>query len=563
VIRRAATSCLALCLLCGAAAGELFDRAARDFAAQVDAGALELLPAAYHGRVAILETLAREQLVQMVHSTGVEGLSPVVAYLELYFNAGTCADRPVLYVREKNMRAFLAGRLDANSAAAFQATRRIPPAALLDADGWMALFRAGRADRGDFTRAGAIGSLRDALPELADRKEMRVAIDRLSARYSSFMATGLLRVVPGGPEGWQPLEEVFAGAAAQSRPALPPIASKWLALQTAWRRRDADEVNRLAAALEKDFAAAGPKLCPARRARELERFYNRTAHSAIVLAGFAVSLGLLIVAMGTGLRWMRLAGMGAFGLSTLAMVAAFVVRWLVSGRAWYLPPIMNQFEAVIGSAMLAAVLAFALELAWKRGFFALAAALYATVSLLGGALFPEQMESSVRAQHGILASPVMAVHVAVIIIGHAMVGMTFFLSLLYLGAAGARWLASGRGPASSAPDLRPAGELPALAAIDRCNLIVAQLACWMVVAGTLLGAYWGDFAWGRWWGWDPKETWALITCLVYVAVLHVRFVTPPRTRGMVTALLCILGCLVMLFNWIVVNFLLPGKHSYA
>jgi ABC-type transport system involved in cytochrome c biogenesis permease subunit len=92
---------------------------------------------------------------------------------------------------------------------------------------------------------------------------------------------------------------------------------------------------------------------------------------------------------------------------------------------------------------------------------------------------------------------------------------------------------------------------------------VAQLAAWFLIAGTLLGAYWGDFAWGRWWGWDPKETWALITCVVYLAVLHVRLVTPSRYRGLVTALICLLGSLVMIFNWVFVNYFLSGKHSYA
>ena len=56
---------------------------------------------------------------------------------------------------------------------------------------------------------------------------------------------------------------------------------------------------------------------------------------------------------------------------------------------------------------------------------------------------------------------------------------------------------------------------------------------------------------------------ALLTCLVYVALLHVRFVTPARFRGLVTAGICILGCLAMLFNWIIVNYVLAGKHSYA
>jgi ABC-type transport system involved in cytochrome c biogenesis permease subunit len=140
-----------------------------------------------------------------------------------------------------------------------------------------------------------------------------------------------------------------------------------------------------------------------------------------------------------------------------------------------------------------------------------------------------------------------------------MAGMTFFISVTYLGALAFR----AKGGAATQGGASRVTASDSLAVIDRCNLIVAQLACWTIVLGTILGAYWGDFAWGRWWGWDPKEVWALITSLIYIAVLHLRLVVPARRRGLVTALGCIVGCLAMLFNWIVVNYLIAGKHSYA
>jgi len=563
MIARAISACLLVCLPAAAAGAELLDAPARDFAAKVAGRRLGLLPVQYRGRVAILDTFARDQLDQMHGSSDVQGLPPAVACLELYFHAGRYADRPLLYVREKNMRAFVAKHLDAASAKAFAATRRIAPASLLDAEGWALLVRAGRARRADFDRSARVRSLRDALPQLADRKEFRVATDRLSVRYGSFLAAGALRVVPHGTQDWLALDEAYAASAARSQPAGDSVSDKWLALQGAWRARDAAAVNRLIGELDRELPAAAAASYPLPRYRTLERLYNRTRQATVVWVGFAAALVLMIVAAASGRRWAWLAGMGVFTAATLALAGAFVVRWLVSGWAWYLPPIMNQFEAVIGSAVLGAVVAIVLELAWRKSYFALAASLYATIALLSGLLFPEQMDPGVRAQHGILASPVMGAHVAVIIIGHALVGMTFFISLAYLAVAAVRGLGDEGAPPSSPASLTPAGALSPLGVIDRCNLIVAQLACWTVVVGTILGAYWGDFAWGRWWGWDPKETWALITCLVYVGMLHVRFITPVGRRGLATALICILGCAVMLFNWIVVNYVLAGKHSYA
>ena len=100
-----------------------------------------------------------------------------------------------------------------------------------------------------------------------------------------------------------------------------------------------------------------------------------------------------------------------------------------------------------------------------------------------------------------------------------------------------------------------------LAALDACNLVVLQLAFWVLGAGIVFGAIWADMSWGRPWGWDPKETFALITWIVYLIVVHVRVST--EYKAWWTAVLSCVGFFVMLFNWIGVNFFLHGLHSYA
>ncbi|MGF1634947.1 MAG: cytochrome c biogenesis protein CcsA [Phycisphaerae bacterium] len=100
-----------------------------------------------------------------------------------------------------------------------------------------------------------------------------------------------------------------------------------------------------------------------------------------------------------------------------------------------------------------------------------------------------------------------------------------------------------------------------LARLDQCNLVVLQLAFWVLGVGIVFGAIWADMSWGRPWGWDPKETFALITWIVYLVVVHVRIATVHKAWW--TAVLSIIGFGVMLFNWIGVNFFLVGLHSYA
>jgi ABC-type transport system involved in cytochrome c biogenesis permease subunit len=81
-------------------------------------------------------------------------------------------------------------------------------------------------------------------------------------------------------------------------------------------------------------------------------------------------------------------------------------------------------------------------------------------------------------------------------------------------------------------------------------------------AGALIfGAIWAQYAWGRYWAWDPKETWALVTWIIYTGYLHTRFVA--RLRGRVSAILSIVGFCFTMFTFFGVNYLLTGLHSYG
>ena len=315
---RAMTACLIACCLAAPAArgGDVFDSRAAEFARKIDVDALELLGAQQSGRTAILDTLARGQLRQMCGSSDVESLPAVFAYLELYFNAGRYVDRPVIHIRERQMRGFIERELTGKAAKAFARTSRISPATLLHEEAWNILARSGRAREADRSRARRVRSLRNALAELAEKKQFRLPIDRLSARYSSYLAVGILRVVPTGDEGWLALEEALITREGRPNPSPPPAAAKWAEMGDAWRRRDAETVNRVVGELSDQLPRAAGKGYPSLRTRKLERLYNRANQGTAVWIGFAVSLALLIVAAATSARWARWAGMGVFCAST-------------------------------------------------------------------------------------------------------------------------------------------------------------------------------------------------------------------------------------------------------
>ncbi|HCT44832.1 MAG TPA: hypothetical protein DF699_06445, partial [Phycisphaerales bacterium] len=167
-------------------------------------------------------------------------------------------------------------------------------------------------------------------------------------------------------------------------------------------------------------------------------------------------------------------------------------------------------------------------------------------------------------------------HVTTVLTSYGLITLGFIVSLFYLGTyygakffgsqattAGGPSLASGAlGHLDSDDTDKPMGLQRTLKDLDTATMTVLQLAFWTLGVGILLGAWWADHSWGRWWAFDPKETWALVTWIVYLIVIHVRM-TGLKNRGLTTAWLSVSGFIVMLWTYFGVNLLLPGLHAYA
>ena len=102
-------------------------------------------------------------------------------------------------------------------------------------------------------------------------------------------------------------------------------------------------------------------------------------------------------------------------------------------------------------------------------------------------------------------------------------------------------------------------QIEILTDINEMSLI---LGVYFISVGTFLGGVWANESWGRYWGWDPKETWALITALVYIFITHMRFV--PGLKGHFSFnLASVVGFFSVLMTYFGVNYYLAGLHSYA
>jgi ABC-type transport system involved in cytochrome c biogenesis permease subunit len=132
------------------------------------------------------------------------------------------------------------------------------------------------------------------------------------------------------------------------------------------------------------------------------------------------------------------------------------------------------------------------------------------------------------------------------------------------GAAALIGLGAGSGAPASAGGGSPflVREKPtANQVFDGATMVLVELSFIMLWTGIVMGAIWADHSWGRPWGWDPKEVFALNTFIVFMVLIHVR--QKVKDRSFWTAVLAVVGFEVMMFNWIVVNFVITGLHSYA
>ncbi|ACX52974.1 cytochrome c-type biogenesis protein CcsB [Ammonifex degensii KC4] len=149
-----------------------------------------------------------------------------------------------------------------------------------------------------------------------------------------------------------------------------------------------------------------------------------------------------------------------------------------------------------------------------------------------------------------LRSKWLTYHVLTAIVAYSAFTLSFAAAVLYL-------IASGNSPLFTGLRRR----LPDQEVLDR---VIYQAVVIGLPFQTLLivtGAIWAQYAWGAYWSWDPKETWSLITWLVYAAYLHARFVL--GWRGRPAAYLAVAGFIVVIFTLFGVSFLMGGKHSYV
>jgi cytochrome c-type biogenesis protein CcsB len=250
-----------------------------------------------------------------------------------------------------------------------------------------------------------------------------------------------------------------------------------------------------------------------------------------------------------GRRW-GLIAMGLTGLGALAHGGVLLARGLAADRL----PWGNMYEFSTATVFVAVVayLVFAVRTPGLRhiGLFVLAPVVLSMV-LIGLFLYAEAGPLVAA-----LRSYWLAIHVSTAIIGFGILFVSGIASVLYLVKTRDEERAA-TGEATGGLLAR----LPGAAVLDRVAHRTAVFGFPIWTFTVIAGAIWAEAAWGRFWGWDPKETWAFIAWVVYAAYLHAR--TTAGWRGRPAAWVNVVGLAVMVFNLLFVNMVSTGLHSYG
>ncbi len=235
----------------------------------------------------------------------------------------------------------------------------------------------------------------------------------------------------------------------------------------------------------------------------------------------------------------------------LAHTLALILRWRTSydlgfGHA----PVTNLYESLIFFAWSIMILYLAVE--WRIKNRMLGAFIVPVAFLIMAyASIAPRVNNSIEPLIPALQSNWLTTHVLTCFMGYAAFTVSFGCGLLYL------WRSRKEKRQENVSGL--SGSLPSLDVLDILIYQSTILGFIFLAMGIMTGSVWAHYAWGSYWGWDPKEIWSLITWLIYAIMLHARFVR--GWRGKMMAIMAIVGFASVLFTYLGVNFLV-SLHNY-
>ncbi len=228
--------------------------------------------------------------------------------------------------------------------------------------------------------------------------------------------------------------------------------------------------------------------------------------------------------------------------------AGWCLRWYESYEMGHGHiPLSNMYESLISLSMCLVIVFLVIVRKYKTD--TLGVFVFPIVSLsMAYASISPNIQKNIEPLIPALQSNWLTYHVITCFLGYAAFAVSFGASIAYLLKR-------------DAGTQQQEGVLPLKSVLDEVIYKANAVGFLMLGIGIITGAVWANYAWGSYWSWDPKETWSLITWLIYAVFLHARL--QRGWRGKKTAVLSIIGFCAVIFTFLGVNYVLSGLHSYA
>jgi cytochrome c-type biogenesis protein CcsB len=468
------------------------------------------------GRVKPLLTYAQEIALAVTGRESFDGLSGLEILWGYVLNSQEFRGRPYVRIDSTELKAELG--LDAGQ-------RRFSFNALANHRSFREL-----ADR-------AFAAQRD------DRELSRLEDDALEAygkldRIAGLVSGEALRIIPNPDQSaaWTSPQQLRE----PGDPARLAVTQSFGRLAAAYAGADAEAFRREARALTVALRNVEPAAYPSESELARELFYedfNAFGKAwKLYLAGF-----LVILLLGFSERpWAYAAGLALVGAGFVFQTIGIGTRWAIAGRA----PVSDMYESLVFMGWGAIALGLATEAVYRKRFLALAAGLMGFICLAFAENLP--LDSAINPLVPVLAHTYwLSVHVMTVMLSYSAFALAMVLGHVMLFF-----------------EVFQRDKIASLSALSRLLYKTFQVGLLFLAAGIIFGAIWANESWGRYWGWDPKETWSLITFFVYLAIIHARFAGWLHHFGLAAA--AILGFLAVVMTYYGVNFILAaGMHAYG
>jgi cytochrome c-type biogenesis protein CcsB len=384
------------------------------------------------------------------------------------------------------------------------------------------------------------------------QKEIIKVDERVNVLYMIFSGQ-MARIfpVPNHPENkWQSMAEATgSNDTVTFKPITGQYANYLVSVRRAVKEGDWKVPKSIMDEVSSFQVAHGSHIIPNKNMINAEVVSNRILAFERLIPIYGITGILLLILVFTQLFRKVKFGDKAYILLSAILIAGFLLHTFAIGLRWYIAgraPLSNGFESMVYVAWAAMLAGFIFA---RRSRVVLpATALVSTLTLFVAHL--SWMDPEITNLVPVLKSYWLTIHVAVITSSYGFFGLGAILALFNMALFSFKTTSN-----KQVVDYQ-------INILTTINELTLTLGLYLLTIGSFLGAIWANESWGRYWGWDPKETWALITILVYAFILHIRLIPSLKsTYGFNFGALIGIGSVLM--TYFGVNYYLSGLHSYA